>query len=107
MESVVAEGRELYTPSARRIAAARMTAFAEWASSHHDAPVGTDYAALWRWSVRDPNRFWRAIWDWFEVIGEGSPERALSEATMPATQWFPHVALNYTENIFRHRGEAL
>ncbi|MEM6730067.1 MAG: acetoacetate--CoA ligase [Myxococcota bacterium] len=104
--SDIAEGTELYAPSARRIASARLTAFAEWASEHHSAPVGTDYDALWSWSVEDPGRFWAAVWEWFEVVGEGDTSPALANATMPGAEWFPNTRINYAENALRLRGEA-
>ncbi len=75
------------------------------ASAHHGAPDG-DYTELWRWSVSNPARFWRAVWEFFDIpaaVGPGAGDEAiLAEATMPGAQWFPGVRLNYVDQVLRH-----
>ncbi len=104
---MTAEGTELFRPSPERIAKTRLTAFAEWASEHCGAPSGAGYTALHAWSVADVSRFWRAIHDWFDVLGEGEPEPVLGRETMPGPEWFPNLRLNYAENALRYRGDAI
>ncbi|MET3515068.1 acetoacetyl-CoA synthase [Pseudacidovorax sp. 1753] len=48
--------------------------------------------------------FWLSIWDYFDVIGEGDREPVLATRNMLGATWFPHVRLNYAENVFRHAG---
>ncbi len=86
---------ELWRPSAERIERAAITAFAR----EHDLPG--DYASLWRWSVEDIERFWRAIWTHYEV-GE-DPGPALASHEMPGARWFPDARLNFAERLFRDR----
>lgn len=70
------------------------------------APAG-DYNALWQWSVTQPARFWRALWEFFDIpaaTGPGDGDRAvLGDARMPGAQWFPDVRLNYVDQVLRHR----
>lgn len=64
-----------------------------------------DYAGLHRWSVTEPARFWRAVWEHFDVRGTGLGEgdaAVLADPTMPGAQWFPGVRLNYVEQVLRH-----
>lgn len=75
--------------------------------------VGTpaaDYPALWQWSVDNPARFWRAIWEFFDiqaVTGPGAGDLAvLADPAMPGARWFPGVTLNYVEQVLRHRDRA-
>src|SRR3954470_15128958 len=51
----------LWSPSEERVEQASVTRFAR----EHDLP--DDYGELWRWSVDDVERFWAAIWDFFDV----------------------------------------
>ncbi len=74
----------LWEPSPERIERAAMTRFAR----EHGLPG--DYESLWRWSVEDIRRFWRAIWDYFEV-GEGDPGPVLTDDSMPGAVWFPEA----------------
>jgi acetoacetyl-CoA synthetase len=71
------------------------------------------YDELWRWSVRDVDGFWDAVWAHFGVLGErgdgpvreGAPEDwgvpAPSDAEMPGVRWFPGATLNYARNALR------
>lgn len=88
--------KPLWQPTAERIERAAITRFAR----AHDLP--TDYADLWRWSVADVGRFWRTIWDHYEV-GVGDPGPALADASMPGTVWFPQARLNFARQIFAGR----
>ena len=80
--------------------------FAATAAARHGAPTG-DYRSLWQWSVDHPARFWRAVWEYFDIHaarGPGEGEAAvLADATMPGARWFPGVALNYVDQVLRHR----
>ncbi len=75
------------------------------ASAHYGAPA-TDYPALWQWSVDNPARFWRALWEYFDVPAATGPAPGdggvLAEATMPGARWFPGVTLNYVDQVLRH-----
>lgn len=68
-------------------------------------PAG-DYPALWQWSVDHPARFWRAVWDYFDIpaatgLAPGD-DGILADATMPGAQWFPGITLNYVDQVLRH-----
>jgi acetoacetyl-CoA synthetase len=76
------------------------------AARRHGGPGG-GYAELWQWSVDHPARFWRALWDFFEVRGLGGTAPAdgdagvLADASMPGAVWFPGVELNYVDHVLR------
>jgi acetoacetyl-CoA synthetase len=75
------------------------------ASARHGAPAGS-YPELWRWSAANPDRFWRAVWEYFDIpaaVGPGAGDDAiLADATMPGARWFPGVRLNYVDQVLRH-----
>lgn len=79
--------------------------FARTSAASHGAPSG-DYPELWQWSVEHPARFWRAVWEYFDVRADVGPAPGeagvLADASMPGAQWFPGVRLNYVEQIRRH-----
>ncbi|MEV6006896.1 acetoacetate--CoA ligase [Streptomyces sp. NPDC051976] len=97
----------LWTPGPERIARAQVTRFQEWAADRHGAPAGVpgdpagSYAALHAWSVREPEVFWRAITEWFDVRFGTPYEAVLADASMPGARWFPGGTLNYTEHALR------
>ncbi|KXP12978.1 acetoacetyl-CoA synthetase [Tsukamurella pulmonis] len=61
-------------------------------------PTG-DYDAVYDWSVSEPEQFWGAVWDFFELGQRTGPVLAARE--MPGAQWFPEVELNYVDRVLR------
>ncbi len=69
-----------------------------------DLQLGPDYYSLHQWSVREPEQFWAAVWNYCEVIGDGPLAPVLLDAELfPGARWFPEVRLNYAENLLRRR----
>jgi acetoacetyl-CoA synthetase len=66
-----------------------------------------DYAGLHRWSVEQPEHFWREVWDFGGVIATRQGERVLADADrMPGARFFPDAELNYAENLLRRGDEG-
>ena len=102
----MADGPELlWQPTDEAIAGSQLTAFTKWLSEGTGRTF-PDYEALWQWSVDEPDAFWMAIFNYFEVISTGTPEKALADASMPGASWFPGVRVNYAEHIFRGREDG-
>ncbi len=95
----------LWTPSAERIAASRCMQFMRQLETDDPGPVA-DYAALHRFSVQQPERFWSAVWEFCEVRGERGDDRVLMHGDrMPGARWFPGARLNFAENLLRWRDD--
>jgi acetoacetyl-CoA synthetase len=91
----------LWRPSPERVAASNLTAFMAAAGTATGRSFA-DYQALWRWSVEDPGAFWRLVWTYAGVIGEGPGEPAVENLDqMPGAQFFPKARLNFAENLLR------
>lgn len=65
-------------------------------------PTFADFEALHRWSVEEPDLFWRAIWDFDGIESPDMPDRVLASAEMPGAVWFPGVRVNYARQVLRH-----
>jgi acetoacetyl-CoA synthetase len=67
----------------------------------------SDYPALWRWSVESPADFWRLVWTFCGVIGDGPGDVALENPEqMPGARFFPHAQLNFAENLLRRNDSS-
>ena len=64
------------------------------------------YDDAWRWSVDEPGRFWRSVWDHFEVIAHLPPRDSLAGGAMPGAHWFPGATLSYAEHALRLPGRG-
>ncbi|MFT3792308.1 MAG: acetoacetate--CoA ligase [Rudaea sp.] len=67
-----------------------------------DGTLLDDYAALHAWSVEDISRFWRTLWDYFDLRSPSVPDRAITTTAMPGAKWFEGVQVNYAAQVLRH-----
>ncbi len=95
----------LWTPSAERVERAALTAFRKRIEKQTGESLPT-YADLWRWSVTQRAAFWRAAWEWCEVIGEPGWAPYLVDDRMPGARFFPEARLNFAENLLRRSDSA-
>ncbi len=96
----------LWTPSPERRAQANLSAFAALVAERHGVRYD-NYPDLYAWSVREPEQFWSALWDFCGVVAETKGERVLVDGhRMPGAQWFPDARLSYAENMLRRRDDA-
>ena len=90
----------LWTPQPQRIAASNIAAFMRHIATT-GGPACSDYPALYRWSIEHPAEFWRAVWDFCDVIGKPGAAVLANAKRMPGATWFPEARLNYAENLLR------
>ena len=100
----------IWQPSARRIAATRLTAFMKAADKRWNRRLaGAGYSELHAWSIAHPEEFWTSVWEFGGVIGEMGSTVVVDREKMPGAKWFPEARLNFAENLLcRHiEGDAL
>ena len=100
------EAVKLWEPSRERAAATQLARLATEAGRLAGRDLSR-YAALWRWSVDEPEAFWRLMWKFGGVIGDGPGARALIDgAKMPGAKFFPDAKLNFARNLLRRKDDA-
>jgi acetoacetyl-CoA synthetase len=101
-----ADPAPLWTPSPERRAQSNIVAFMEKLA----ATEGTrfdGYDALWRWSIANRETFWRAIWAYGGVIGDGPGTRGIvDDDRMPGARFFPDARLNFARNLLRRNDDT-
>ncbi len=93
----------LWRPPADVLSASRVGDFLSWLRRTRELTFA-DYEQLWRWSTTDLPGFWRAVWDYFDVLADGDPAQVLVNPVLPGATWFPHTRLNYAEHVLRMPG---
>ncbi len=98
----------LWKPSARRVAESNISRFIQFANRRAKANIDdgnlTGSSQLYTWSIREPESFWNAVWDFAEVIAQTRGPRTLVDGNkMPGARWYPDARLNYAENLLRRR----
>ncbi len=91
----------LWRPSPERVAGSHMDRFRRMVR-----PSAVDSDGLWEWTVERPGEFWRAVWDYGEVIG--TPGDRLVEPAAEFWRWrfLPDAQLNFAENLLADRDGA-
>ncbi|SVD15850.1 uncharacterized protein METZ01_LOCUS368704, partial [marine metagenome] len=66
-----------------------------------------EYQSLHRWSVKHPEQFWDAIWEFAGIVADTKGDTVLEGAhRMPGARWFPRARLNYAENLLQRRDDS-
>jgi len=97
----------LWTPSASFTSNSNMQHFCNWLNDEQGLSFD-NYESLRKWSVDDIEGFWKAIWDYYEIMAHDQPTAVLKQPDqgMIGTQWFPGSTLNYAEHIFRNKQDS-
>ena len=90
----------LWTPSADRIAAANITAFARTLERQSGAAF-LDYRSLYDFSLFQPETFWQSFWTFTNVRGTMGERVVEGFDRMPGARFFPDAHLNFAENLLR------
>jgi acetoacetyl-CoA synthetase len=94
----------IWSPEPERVAEANITRFAQWVRAEIDPGI-EDYADLHAFSIRSPEAFWRAIWEFFDITGSAGETTLADGGRMPGAGWFPGGRLNFAENLLRYRDD--
>jgi acetoacetyl-CoA synthetase len=100
-------GRQLWAPSAQRVAASNMAAFMDAVNRRYHLKIQT-YSELYQWSVERIPEFWETFLS-FSEIRLHRPYRSVIDdmGKMPGARWFDGATLNFAENLLRFRDERI
>jgi acetoacetyl-CoA synthetase len=66
-----------------------------------------DYGALYQWSIDEPQKFWKSVWDFGGIIAQRRGRVVLRNGDkMPGAQWFPEARLNFAQNLLRRHDDS-
>ncbi len=95
----------LWQPRQAAIEASNITGFMRHLRRHWGTYF-TNVTDLHGFSIRQPEIFWSALWDFLDIRGEkGNPPYLVDADKMPGARFFPGASLNFAENLLRHNGE--
>ncbi|MBC7625500.1 MAG: acetoacetate--CoA ligase [Aeromicrobium sp.] len=99
----------LWTPSPERIANANVTAFTHAVNDAYHLQL-SGYHELYEWSVRNPQHFWSAVWDYCGVIGDrgvaAGADILRNENQMLGAKFFPKAKINFAENLIARQFQS-
>jgi acetoacetyl-CoA synthetase len=97
----------IWSPSEERIERANLVRFMRFAREElGDYSDVSRHAALYNFSIKQPERFWTLVWDFCGIKASGERTPVLLDGDrMPGARWFPNVRLNFAQNLLRFDDE--
>ena len=96
------EPAHVWRPNPAQVAAANLTRFMHGLARRGVAVP--DYAALYDWSVAEPEGFWSALAEFAGVQADWGAGSVLADAhRMPGARFYPDARLNFAQNLLRQR----
>jgi acetoacetyl-CoA synthetase len=90
----------LWRPTEEVVESANVTRFLRWLERERGVGL-SGYDELWSWSVTELERFWEAVWAFYDVEASAPPRAVLSGRAMPGARWFDGAQLSYPRHVLR------
>ena len=96
----------IWSPGPARRQTANICRFMDLVHQEPGPGIGIgEYRDLHRYSIEHPAEFWRAVWEFCEVVGYPGTTVVTDLDKMPGAKWFPAARLNFAENLLRYRDD--
>lgn len=98
--------KPIWEPGSDRVERANISRFMRFVRESTGNDDIRRYAALYDFSVRQPDRFWSLVWEFCGIRAHGEMEPVLVDREkMPGARWFPNVTLNFAQNLLRYKDD--
>jgi len=98
-------GKLLWKPTESWIKEANMTHFIDFVNNKYNLEAKS-YFELYKWSIKDIEGFWAAMWDFGGIIASIKYKAVVDNFDDFFTvKWFPGARLNFAENLLRHQND--
>ena len=100
--------KPLWEPGNERAERANMNRFMRFVREQVNNDDLRSYAPLYDFSIRQPERFWQLVWEFCGIRATGDFDEVLVDGDkMPGAKWFPHVRLNFAQNLLRFKDDRI
>lgn len=97
----------LWRPSERGIQEANLTRFIDKIRQEYGLPI-PEYKSLYGFSIEYPEKFWKAVWSFCDVLAECQGNRVLiGGESIETAKFFPDARLNFAQNLLRRHDESV
>lgn len=91
----------LWSPTAAQIESSALRTYLNWLEKR-EGRAFPDHDALHAWSIKDLDRFWISLADYYRVDFSAPWTQARTADPMPNTRWFPGARLNWAQHVLRN-----
>ena len=73
--------------------------YSDFIKKNHSVNFSNDFDKIWKWSVDNPEIFWKSIWDFTKVKGKQGSNLIKKSDIFFKNRFFTDAKLNYAENL--------
>jgi len=73
--------------------------YSDFLKANYKINSNNNFSKIWRWSVENPQIFWKSIWDFTKVKGEIGNTLFKESSIFYKNRFFPEAKLSYAQNI--------
>ncbi len=100
--------KPIWEPGKERVEAANINRFMRFVREQTGNEDLRRYAPLYDFSIRQPAKFWKLVWEFCGIRASGDLDPVLVDGDrMPGATWFPNVRLNFAQNLLRHKDDRI
>ena len=100
--------KPIWEPGTERIERANINRFMRFVREQTGNDDIRRYAPLYDFSVRQPEKFWKLVWEFCGIRSTGDFDEVLVDGDkMPGAKWFPDVRLNFAQNLLRYKDDRV
>ena len=89
----------LWKISKEKLNETNLAKYSSFIKKNHGVDFVNDFNKIWKWSIDNPEIFWKSIWDFTKVKGEPGNNLIEKSDIFHKNRFFPDAKLNYAENL--------
>ena len=79
--------------------------YSDFIKKKYKINTGNDFNKIWKWSVDNPQIFWKSIWNFTKVKGDLGDTLLKESNIFYKNRFFPNSRLNYAQNLLKKNNE--
>ena len=79
--------------------------YSNFINKKYKISTGNNFNKIWKWSVDNPQIFWKSIWDFTKVKGDLGDTLFKESNIFYKSRFFPNSRLNYAQNLLKKNNE--
>jgi len=100
--------KPIWEPGKERVEGANISRFMRFVREQTGNDEIRRYQPLYDFSVRQPEKFWKLLWEFCGIRATGDFDEVLVDGDkMPGAKWFPNVRLNFAQNLLRYKDQRV
>jgi len=91
----------LWKINRKKLNKTNLASYSSFIRQNYEIPFGNDFNKIWKWSINNPQLFWKSIWGFTKVKGILGKITLKKSNTFFKNRFFHDSKLNYAQNLLK------